>query len=199
MSTTQDMMKTVVAAFTPTLISAGYHKQATRFHREYSSTVVQLVSIQGSQWNYDGSGTFTVNLGVYHRDLAALHDALPVVDSPFVRHCVVQQRLGLLMPVGLDYWWTIDANTDLTALGLEVASMWVRHGKPWIDSCSTLAGAREFLIEQKCSFLVAMASVAMGEHDDAERWVEKAIEEAPSFKDRIETWRKTHVLPLKRK
>jgi len=195
MSATHDMMKSIVAAFAPTLKSAGYRKQAARFRQDLSPTVVQLVNIQSSQWNIGGDGEFTVNLGVYHRDLAALHDALPVVDPPLVQHCVVQQRLGFLMPVGRDFWWSINTKTDLAALGAEVASAWAKYGKPWLESKSTLEGAREFLLNQKHYFLVAMASLAMGKRDDAEHWLGNAIEDAPSLKDRMEAWRTAHLSP----
>jgi hypothetical protein len=117
MSATHDMMKSVVAAFAPTLKSAGYRKQGARFRNETSPTVIRLVNIQSSQWNIGSRGEFTVNMGVYHRDLAALHDAMPVVESPLVQHCIVQQRIGFLMPVGGNFWWSINPKTDLTALG----------------------------------------------------------------------------------
>jgi hypothetical protein len=195
MSATHDMMKPVVAAFAPTLKSAGFRKQGARFRRQVSPTVIQLANIQSSQWNIGSDGEFTVNLGVYHRDLAALDDASPVVESPLVQHCIVQERLGFLMPVGRDFWWSINTTTDLVALGAEVASAWARYGKPWLDSNSTLEGAREFLLQHKHYFLVAVASLAMGKRDDAEHWLEKAIAEAPSLKESMEAWRSAHLSP----
>src|SRR5262245_66669560 len=87
MSATNDMMKDVVLAFAPALKSAGYRKQGARFRHDASPSVVRLVNIQSSQWNVGSEGEFTVNLGVYHRDLATLHDAMPVVEAPLVQHC----------------------------------------------------------------------------------------------------------------
>ena len=196
MSATHDMMKPVVATFAPTLKTAGYRKQGARFRQEVSPTVVRLVNIQSSQWNVGSDGEFTVNLGVYHRDLAALHDAMPVVDSPLVQHCIIQQRIGFLMPVGRDFWWPINPinpKTDLVALGAEVAAAWLKYGKPWLDAKSTLEGARDFLLEQKHYFLVAMASAAIGNTDDGHHWLDKAIEEWPSGKERLEAWRNVHL------
>ena len=193
MSATQDMMKVVVATFAPALKAAGYRKQGARFRADISPTVVRLVNVQSSQWNMDGEGQFTVNLGVYHRDLAALHDACPAVESPLVQHCVVQERLGCLMPVGQDYWWPIDDKTDLAALGFEVASAWEKYGKPWLEANSTLEGAREFLLGRNLHFLAAMASVAMGKPDEAHHWLDKAIELSPKGRERIEAWRAAHL------
>ncbi|HTU92599.1 MAG TPA: DUF4304 domain-containing protein [Gemmataceae bacterium] len=196
MSATQNMMKVVVAAFAPTLKAAGYRKQGARFREEVSPTVVRLVNIQSSPWNMGSEGHFCVNLGVYHRDLAALHDACPVVESPLVQHCIVQHRLGFLMPVGKDYWWSINDKTDLAALGSKVALTWEKYGKPWLDSNSTLEGAREFLLIRNWHFLAAMASLAMGKPDDAHYWLDKSNELWPEGRERIETWRANHLLQL---
>ena len=84
--------------------------------------MIRLVNIQSSQWNIGSDGEFTLNLGVYHRDLAELHDAMPVVESPLVQQCIVQQRIGFLMPVGRDFWWSNNPKTDLTGLGEAVAA-----------------------------------------------------------------------------
>jgi hypothetical protein len=199
MSATNHMMKDVVAAFAPALKSAGYRKQAARFRRDASPTVVQLVDIQSSQWNVDSEGQFTVNLGVYHRDLEALHDASPVVESPLVHDCLVQQRIGFLMPVGRDFWWPINPTTDLTGLGEKVGAAWVQYGKPWLEAKSTLEGAREHLLKEKHYFLVAMASCALGNPDDAHQWLDKAVEDWPEGNERIEAWRTAHLAPLRRR
>jgi Domain of unknown function (DUF4304) len=196
MSATPEMMKVVVAAFAPALKAAGYRKQAARFREDVSPTVIRLVNIQSSAWNMGSEGQFTVNLGVYHRGLAELHDACPVVESPLVQHCDVQQRLGCLMPVGRDYWWSIDSKTDLVALGSKVASAWEKYGKPWLDTHSTLEGARDFLLSMDSHFLAAMASLAMGKPDDAHHWLDKANEEWPEGSGRIEAWRAAHLLQL---
>jgi len=193
MSTTREMMKTVVAAFAPALKSVGYRKQGARFWNESSPTVVRLVNIQSSSWNSGCEGQFTVNLGVYHRDLAALHDGMPVVNSPLVQHCVVQARIGRLMPARRDVWWSIDQKKDLVALGEKVATIWIKYGNPWLEARSTLDGAREHLLSMKDYFLVAMASLAMGNPDDAQLWLDKAVESNPLCKDHVDAWRSTYL------
>jgi hypothetical protein len=174
----------------------GYRKQGARFCQEVSTKVLRLVNIQSSAWNVCSDGKFTINLGVYHRDLAKLHDVIPEVESPLVQHCIVQQRIGFLMPVGRDYWWSINAKTDLTAIGNEVAGEWEKYGKPWLDAKSSLEGARVHLEQQKEYFLAAMASFAMGKHDDTHHWLDKAIEDCPPSKDRIDAWRRAYLTTL---
>lgn len=193
MSATRDMMKTVVAAFAPALKSAGYRKQGARFWNESSPSVVRLVNIQSSSWNSGCEGKFTVNLGVYHRDFAAFHDGMPVVTSPLVQNCVIQTRIGRLMPAPRDVWWSIDQKTDLVALGAKVASIWIEYGKPWLEARSTLDGARVHFLHDKDYLFVAMASLAMGNSDDAELWLDKAVESNPLCKDYVEAWRSAHL------
>jgi hypothetical protein len=189
MSATNDMMKVVVAAFAPTLKAAGYRKQGARFREEVSPTVVRLVNIQSSQWNTGSEGKFCVNLGIYHRDLAALHDVCPAVESPLVQDCLVQRRLGWLMTAGEDYWWSINQRTDLVALGSEAACAWAEYGKPWLDTNSTLEGGRDFLLGKNQHFLAAMASLAIGKPEEVNYWLDKANELCPQGKERIEAWR----------
>jgi hypothetical protein len=181
------------SGFAPVLKAGGYRKKGFNFERVASPTVVRLVNVQCSQWNDATEGKFTVNLGVYHRDVAALHDALPVVESPLAKDCIVQERLGFLMPGHKDQWWRVDKRTDLTALGAKVASAWYKFGKPWLDLHSSLEEARRFLLRHNHFFLAAMASHAMGEKQETKRWLARAIQDWPGGKERIDAWRRSHL------
>ncbi len=187
------MMTVVAAGIAPGLKAAGYRKQGFKFHQKASPTVVRLVNLQSSQWNSGSDGRFTVNLGVYHRDLAALHDTIPVFESPLVHQCIVQRRLGFLMPCNRDFWWTINNKANLAALSAGVALSWSKYGKSWLESNSSLAGARKFFLASKSHFLAAMASLAMGERTEAEKLLAAAIRDAPLLKERIDAWRRVHL------
>jgi hypothetical protein len=189
------IVEAINAGFAPVLKAAGYRKKALNFKQEVSPTVIRLVNVQCSPWNDQLEGQFTVNLGVYHRDLATLHDALPVVESPLVKDCIIQERLGVLMSAHTDHWWLVDARTDLTALGLKVGRAWSKYGQPWLDSHSSLREARRFLVAHKLYFLAAMASYALGQTRQTQRWLERAIEDWPGGQERIEEWRRLHLTP----
>jgi hypothetical protein len=189
----EKIVEAVTSGFAPVLKAAGYRKKGFNYHQEVSPTVVRLVNVQCSQWNDEFEGRFTVNLGVYHRDLAALHDALPVVASPLVKDCVVQERLGFLLPAHRDHWWSVDSRTDRTALGERVARDWSKYGRPWLDLHSSLEEARRFLVAHNHFFLAAMASHALGQSRDAERWLARALEDWPDGNERIDAWRRSHV------
>jgi hypothetical protein len=175
------------------LKSAGYRKKGFNFGQDVSTTVVRLVNVQASQWNTAREGEFTINLGVYHRDLAELHDILPPVKSPKVYDCVIQQRIGLIMPERLDHWWSITRSTNIAALGAEVAEVWYEYGKPWLELHCSLKQAREFLITHNHFFLAAMASLALGQKREARQWVTRASVEWPGGADRIRAWRDHHL------
>jgi hypothetical protein len=187
------MMKTVVAAFSPAMKSAGYRKQGARFWNEPSPTVVRLVNLQSSSWNSGCEGTFTVNLGVYHRDVAAFHDGITVKSSPLVQNCIIQTRIGRLMPEPRDVWWSFDSHTDLVALGKEVASIWVEYGKPWLEARSSLDGARVHFLQENENLFLAMVSLAMGNTAEAEVWLDKAVDQNPFCKDYVNSWRCAHL------
>jgi hypothetical protein len=193
MSSTANIMKAAIAVFAEALKSEGYQRNGQLFREAVSPTVVKLVEIQKSQWNNASDAKFTINLGVYHRDLAALHDAAPVVASPGVRHCAIQQRIGALMPGRRDVWWSIKHTTDPAELGEKLVSAWTGYGKPWLKTVSTLRGAQRHFLAEEAYFLAAMASLAMGRPKDAERWLDRAIEDWPEARNRFEAWRSKHL------
>src|SRR5262245_17212734 len=121
MSAIREQIADVVAPLASALKAAGFRKNGLNFRREVSPGVIRLVDVQCSQWNRGNEGSFTINLGVYHRALAELHDTSPVVDVPLVKHCVVRERIGKLMPEAEDHWWTANKATDLAELGIDVA------------------------------------------------------------------------------
>jgi hypothetical protein len=199
MSESKDRITEVVKrGLGPALKVAGYRKKGFHFRQEISPIVTRLVTVSCSPWNSAAAGQFTLDLGVYHRDIAALHDAMPVVNSPTAIDCVIRQRIGFVMPVGRDYWWQVSDKTDFSTLGTKVASAWINYGNPWLESHSSLREGRRFLAAQNHFFLAAMASVALGEPAEAHRWLDRAVRDWPGGADRIETWRRTHLGDSKR-
>lgn len=186
------MLKVVVSAFAPVMKAAGYKKQASRFREDVSPNVTRLVNIQSSMWNDDGKGKFTVNLGVYHRELAILFGESPI-ESPLVQHCAIQERIGSLMPGGTDHWWSFNRKTDLVALGNEVGSIWEQYAKPWIDSHSTWDGVRDHFLASNNVFLAAKVCFAAGDLDESRQLLDKALNECPEESEEILAWRTIYL------
>ena len=81
----------------PALKAQGYKKAARTFRRrEPGHTLV--VNVQGSSWNSDADGSFTLNLGVYFPTVVPFLDWMRAVERPTEPDCVVRQRIGFVMP-----------------------------------------------------------------------------------------------------
>jgi len=177
----------------PALEAAGFRKQARTFRRA-SGDAIHVVNVQGSTRNMGAEGRFTLILGIYFASVAALLTSPEAVsDAPAEMDCQLRQRIGPLMPGRQDHWWSIDATTDLAALGAEVVDAWHRHGAPWFDGLPDLvaAGAR---LEQQWSFHeAAAAALADGDRALAARRLADGLTRRPSFTV-LRGWGKAHGL-----
>jgi hypothetical protein len=170
---------------TPLLKADGYKKKGSNFRKDPTPTVLWLVNVQSSQWNNPTDGNFTINLGIFHRDLAALHDMLSGIQNPLTRHCLVQSNLGT---------WSLDSKTDLDALANAIAESWRLNGRKWMEHFSSLIETRTFFVdEQKTYFLAAMASHVLKEDNATRYWLARAIEENPVMRDKFLDWERKHL------
>ncbi|MFT3894066.1 MAG: DUF4304 domain-containing protein [Anaerolineales bacterium] len=174
----------------PILKREGFKKSSRTFRRSRAGCV-QIINIQGSWTNYGDSGQFTINLGVYYPEAAKLHGSFHVTDHPLESNCIVNERIGHLMPVQRDYWWNFDANSDLNKIGQEVVSVCTNYGLPWLDAHSTLAGALQFSLSRKYPFWAAIFSLLLDNRETAKQYLSEAIMEVsqkPSLQSQLEDW-----------
>ena len=127
---------------------AGYLKTA-RTWRKSKGNCICITNLQACWTNKDREGSFTINLGVYFPKAEKLGHGHPPVERPYVSDCIVNERLGVLMPSGLDHWWEIKRRTDLEKLGREVAVCWQKYGHPWLEKYSDPYEAQKFLKKKK--------------------------------------------------
>ena len=156
----------------------GYKKTGRNFHK-VSKAVIRVVNVQASQWNYDGSGQFTINLGIYLPRIAKLTDReYRGKGLPKGHNCTGSERIGTLMPKGLDYWWTVTTRTSTAALAKHLAKSWQEYGKPWLDEpWEDLRAARKLLLSNDQWWGAIAASVLLGDLDWASRELRKIIKE----------------------
>jgi hypothetical protein len=131
----------IAMALAPRLKADGYARKGRTWRRR-SGDGMLVVNIQGSRFNADEDGRFTMNLGV---SLPALHRLLAQRDPPAAPteyQCDLRARIGEVIGQG-DHWWRLDGTTDTTALGMEIAQAWTRHGRPWLEARATHLGAAE--------------------------------------------------------
>lgn len=143
---------------------AGYRKGA-RTWRRHVRDLTQITNVQGSWTNEGSTARFTINLGVYYPEAARIHGLFPVKECPNESDCVVSERIGFLMPIGQDFWWTAGADTNLELLGHELAATWSQHASPWLEAQTEPLSAADYMEKKGISFWAAVLSVLGGDRD----------------------------------
>jgi hypothetical protein len=175
----------------PALKRIGFLKSARTFRR-VRTNCIQIINVQGSWTNYNDQGSFTVNLAVYFPKADELHGLFQIIDHPTESDCMVNERIGHLMPVKGDYWWKIDAKSDLDEIAEELAFACVEYGIPWLEEHSTIEGAIQFFtLSRKNPYWAAIFSIILGNHQNAKKYLDEAISNAspnPELKSHLESW-----------
>lgn len=121
------------------LKSLGFKKQARNFRRIEPDGSILVINIQSSLYNETGRGVFTVNLGRYLPDMAREMER-EVHDKPKEHECHARIRIGRLLPgIEADYWWQVDARSNLDALAAELKEAVILHGIAWFESPDSMA------------------------------------------------------------
>jgi len=129
----------------PLMNELGYKTRGPTWHR-YTSNVIQVLNIQGSQWSKD----FHVNLGVYFREIGT-------EDKPGEIDCHIRQRLCAVVDDRQSYNRTLsfDSGIDLVERVRELRRLVSEFAIPWLEKCSGIEGARNYLLhEEKSAFPV---------------------------------------------
>jgi hypothetical protein len=165
------------------LKAAGFRRQGLHLHRLYQG-LIHGIHFQSSQWGTATSGSFTVNLGVTSPWLYTSWTSRPMPSNPATALYPVCQRIGALMPSRCDQWWKVDANTDLPAVGGEVADAVMAYGLPFLDMFASsdvlLSGLRETgalpgLIPSQAPLVHAMLAVEKGLLSEAREQIQRAF------------------------
>jgi hypothetical protein len=148
----------------------------------------RLVLVQSSQWNNSSLSRFTIELGLYFPAIDAVTNQTwtkPGAEqwNPKIYNCQLRQRIGPLMPVGCDFWWTVTPSSNANDLALELAKAWQQYGAPWMRSNANLPHAATRLEAESGFLLAAQARLALGERAEASRlakqYVVSLTKEAP--------------------
>jgi hypothetical protein len=121
----------IIKYVAPFLRSVGFRKKAHRFWREAGS-VLDVVTIQKSQWNDAVEASFTVNLGLYWLEIQAAIGRAAKAMPPAEYNCTVFQRLGAVAD-GRDLWWSVRDEEDVGLVGADVVHRLHEMGLPWLE------------------------------------------------------------------
>ncbi|KUJ95105.1 MAG: hypothetical protein PWR24_1933 [Desulfonauticus sp.] len=145
---TQAIDQVISAGIHPILKEQGFKKQGRAFYKRVAD-LYHVVHVQGSLWNEFDTGRFTINLGLSSPEIAAEWFGGRLPKSPAShRNRLFYERIGSLLPVKADHWWSIGLDTDLAELAQEVGDALRNYGLKFLEwpafrSTQDLLGALE--------------------------------------------------------
>ena len=126
-------------ALAPALKLRGFKKSGATWRKE-TGDAIGVLNLQGSQW---GPSFFYINLEVYFRVLGDR-------DQPPEYHCHIRTRLSELVPdrERLNALLNFEQPVEDNVRARELETLVLEHGLPWLDTVSTVEGAREYCSSQ---------------------------------------------------
>ena len=132
MHATQLIDTAIIKHVAPFLRTAGFRKKAHNFWRD-AGAVLDVVTIQKSQWNDADEARFTANLDLYWPVVQVAIGRTAKTMPPKEYDCVVSTRLGGLFDDGRDFWWQVRDDADVHVVGPDVVQKLRDHGLPWLE------------------------------------------------------------------
>jgi Domain of unknown function (DUF4304) len=129
----------IAAGAAPHLKLLGYRKAGRRFYI-LSQDSVAHIRFQASQWNNPDKASFTINLSRYFPAIALKNGDPVEVDPTRQRLMHVGIRIGHLLPVQKDYWWSISSARQVDAVAEDVVAALRDFGLPYLEETNSLEG-----------------------------------------------------------
>ena len=119
----------------------GFKARGRTFNRETSDGLTQVINLQMGSFDPPGTtyipglredlhGLFTVNLGVYIPEVAALHGGGPAKGWIQAYNCAIRSRLGSASGRTQDLWWHVRNDAHVIA---DVQSLLMAYGLLFLD------------------------------------------------------------------
>ncbi len=131
-----DKLAPVIQQLRDYLKPIGFARREARFSRRVSD-VIQFIDVQRSVSSSADVTKFTIDVGVFSPKLAATAGDDPILG--YISQCHWRSRVGYLMPVMKDRWWSTNCEADSQILGLEVVGLVEQFALPALDERSSLA------------------------------------------------------------
>jgi hypothetical protein len=187
---TKEALDRVYAPTLALLKSVGFKRNGRTLYR-HGSNYSDVINLQASQWNTADSMKFTANVGVHQLDLASELQRQRAALPQKVEECMLQERIGWVMPDQRDVWWCIDAeHTEehaATSLSAAVGN-WVL---PWYEQCRSRGTLIQFL-SSRSGWGAADMLLLLGERDLAISAIDKIDPRMPGRAEAIAEWKSTH-------
>jgi len=126
----------------PLLKREGFKKRGNTWNKEVNG-VIHVVDIQSARPRVDGSESFTINIGVFVKELWQIFWA---TDLPkFVKevNCYPRFRLGYLLSgfdtKSRDKWWDIESKDQIESVGSQLEMVFKEQYLPFLDKISSMS------------------------------------------------------------
>jgi hypothetical protein len=129
-----DLTTTILTRVHVVLKPPGFRKNGSIFTKECGD-VRLAVSLQKSQSSTSAQVTVTVNLKVCSYPLCRALGYAP--DHPLAAEGHWQQRLGFLLPMSRDLWWTARSLDQAAGVAEEIADALLWYGLPALEAVSS--------------------------------------------------------------
>ena len=183
----------IQASIRPLLKDLGYKVRGRTFNRLTNDGLTQVINIQMGPSDPPGTtyipglrenlyGLFTVNLGVYVPEVAALRGGGAARSWVQEYHCCIRNRLGHASGSTQDIWWH---GRVVPAVMNDLESRLVNFGVPFLDRFST----RDLILAElqakganlhHCSVPRIVSAIILAERQETEKaralLVEQALE-----------------------
>jgi hypothetical protein len=126
-----DKYKKLIDILTPALKEKGFTKYRHRFYLRIENNW-GIIDFQKSTKSTSNSVIFTVNLGIASKRILEKFSQIPEGKKPDIWDCQWQVRLGHVLGINKDLWWTINEETSIDQLSEQLKEYILDYGVPEI-------------------------------------------------------------------
>lgn len=162
----------------PYFAELGFRTPAANFYIDLGD-FRKIVQFQKSQFNSGESMKFTINIGIFDKLATEGFSDKPwvkKVKSPRPCDCILEKRIGSLLPPNLDKWYKIDENTSIEDVKRELENDLSNYLLPYLNGFESLEDVVNAYITEDDLYITSRApriyyayhQIRMGHREKAE-------------------------------
>lgn len=130
-----ELHRELLASLAERLRPHGFRRRAGSFQREFAH-IAQVVGVQKSDACTTERMKFTVNVGVWSRDIDLARHGTGKAPRGLL-HCHASARIGRYSPSGQDVWWDVYDTGDLVGACAGLEPLILHGALPHLDRLTT--------------------------------------------------------------
>lgn len=120
----------------PIFIDNLYRTSGNCFNQDFED-FMKLFEIQKSRFNTVDSVSFTFNIGIYDKISSRLVNENTTIKNPKPHDCIIEKRVGSLIPREKDIWYRIDIDTNKQIIEKQIYQDITQYVLPYLESFNT--------------------------------------------------------------